>query len=206
MKNNLYKLLAIALFLFVVPGCTAVNQIRKEIDKSQQPQVLTSTDGKSQITVPGIWKKETELNDLATLQASNAFNELYIVSIPQSKADFTEEITLETITDFARDEVKSWVNDAQMSEAVPVLINGYSGRQFEVGGAVQGVKAKYIYTVLDAPENYYQILAWTLASRYEGNKGKLLEVVNSFKENNSANIEGPPAPPAPVESVKPTRK
>lgn len=206
MKNNLYKLLALPMLLFAAFGCTAVNQIKKEIDKTQQPQTIVSNDGKSQITVPGMWKKETELNDLATLQASNAFNELYVVSIPQSKADFTEEITLETITNFARDEVKSWVNDAQMSEAVPVSINGYAGRQFEVGGAVQGVKAKYIYTVLDAPENYYQILAWTLASRYEGNKEKLLEVVNSFKETNSATLEGPPAPPAPVESVKPKRK
>jgi hypothetical protein len=202
MKINWQNILAFALLLFAVVGCSTVNQIRKEIDKSQQPRVITSSDGKSQITVPGMWKQETDLNDAATLQASHRFNELYIVSIPQSKVDFVEGFTLDQLTDNAREDVKNWVKDINITEPAAITINNRPARQFEVSGTVDNIKAKYIYTVIDAPENYYQILAWTLTSRYESNKNQLLEVINSFRENESAMPDEPPPPPAPVKSKK----
>lgn len=198
MKVIWFKFLAAGLILFTVLGCSAINQIRKEIDKTQKPQVIISTDGKAQITVPGTWKQETELNELATLQVSNPFSDLYVIAIPNSKEDFTDEFNLDKITDLSREEMSNNVSNAETTNPVPTIVNGAPARQFEINGTVEGIKARYIYTVVDAPSSYYQILAWTTASKFESNKNTLLEVVNSFKETGAATVDEPPPPPAPA--------
>ena len=204
MKNNLQKFLAFGFLLFAALGCSAINQVRKEIDKTQQPQIITSVDAKTQITVPGTWKKETNLNEAATLQVSNAFQQLYLVVMTQTKEDVTEEVTLDKLTEISREDITGNVSNAQIGETVPLTINGYPARQFEISGTVEGFKAKYIYTVVEAPADFYQIAAWTLASRFESNKAELQEVINSFKETGISNGDLPP--PAPAEPPKPGKK
>ena len=54
-----------------------------------------------------------------------------------------------------------------MTEPISLTVNGYPARQFEAGGELEGIKAKYIYAVVETPQNFYQIMAWTLSSRVE---------------------------------------
>lgn len=146
------------------------------------PHVVTSNDGKSQLTVPGAWKVQTRLNEEAGLQVGNPVAEQYAIIISESKEDFTEEMTLEDFTGLIRQNAEELIKDPIISENKSLIINGYPAKQFEVAGSIDNIKAKWIYTLIDAPENYHQIMAWTLASRYEQNKPVLLEVTNSFKE------------------------
>jgi hypothetical protein len=201
MKNQWHKSIVFGVFLFAVLGCSLVGKIKEGIEKSQKPQVLTGTDGKFQLTVPGNWRTETVMNDVATLQASNRFSELYTVVIRESKEDISEAVDLDYYTEIVRGNLQKAATDVVMAEPVAVSINGYNARQFEASATVQNVKAKYIYAVLETPQGFYQIITWTLTSRYEKGKETLINVINSFKEINDGEKSLPPPPPPPPPAV-----
>jgi hypothetical protein len=201
MKNQWHKLIVFGVLLFAVLGCSLIGKVKDGIEKSQTPQVLTGTDGKFQLTVPGNWKTETDLNEEATLQAANRFSELYVIVIRESKEDFGETPTIDVVTDIVRDNLQKTASDAVLSESVPVNINGYNARQFEASATVQNMKAKYIYGVIETPQNYYQVITWTLASRYEKGRETLINVINSFKETGGGNVTFP-SPPPPAQKKK----
>ena len=182
MKNNLFALLVFAVFLTAVLGCSFFNKIQKEVAKTQTPQTLTATDGSCQIVVPGNWRVLPELNTEGAIQAGNMIGELYIVVIRENKADFGKKGTLDFFTNLARENFKQTAAEAVLSEPLALTINGHQARQFETSGEVQNIKAKYLYATVETDKNYYQIITWTLASRYEENKAQLSEVINSFKE------------------------
>jgi len=186
MKNNLSKLFALGILLTVVLGCSFFNKIQKEVAKTQAPQTLTGSDGSCQITVPGTWRTQSNLNNEATIQAGNLIGELYIVVLRESKADFGKKGNLDFFTNLVRDNFKQTAEEAVLSEPLPVTINGYQARQFETSGEVENIKAKYLYATVETEKNYYQIITWTLASRYADNKAQLSEVINSFKEIDAA--------------------
>ena len=194
MKKNLSKFLIFGLFLFVALGCGVFNKIKKEIEIAGEPQTLISTDGKSQITVPGNWKKQTDLHNDATLQAANLMGELYIIVIPESKQGLGKSIDLDYATKAVRESLNGTVSGLVLSEPVPTTINGLPARQFEASGEVEKLKVTYLYAIVDAPQSFYQVITWTLTPRFQSSKGKLQEVINSFKETGSNNEPPPPAP------------
>lgn len=197
MKTYKIKILTlIILFAAANFGCSAISQIKKEVDKSQSPQTLRATDGKSELTVPGTWSVQKGLNDQATLQAANPFAEQYAIVMSESKMDFTDDMNLDGYTKIMLDNVRETITDPVISETKSLTVNGYPARQFEVGGSVQNIKASWIYTLIDAPQNYHQILTWSTASKFGQNKPVLLEAVNSFKE-----LDGT-APPPPVSAAR----
>lgn len=183
MKNNLLKILPLIILLFVGLGCSALNQIKKKVEETQKPKVLDCTDRKCQMTVPGDWNVETELNDVANFQAGNRFKEQYAIVISDSKADFSDEMTLDEYVELTGKDMENSATDTDVSEIRSITINGYPAKQFEVGGTVEKIKVKWIYTFIDAPKNYHRILAWTLASKFNENKPVLSDVINSFKES-----------------------
>ncbi|HEX8735240.1 MAG TPA: hypothetical protein VF721_07970 [Pyrinomonadaceae bacterium] len=193
MKKNLSKLLIFGLFLFVVLGCGVFNKIKKEIESTQAPQTLISTDGKCQITVPGNWKKQTDLHDEATLQAGYLMGELYVIVLPETKQSFGSSVDIDYVTRAVREGLGGTVTGLVLSEPVPTIINGLPARQFEASGEVEKLKVTYLYAVVDAPQNYYQVITWTLTPRFQNNKGKLQEVISSFKETGGNSELPPPA-------------
>ncbi len=198
MKNIWHKLVVFGLFLFIALGCGAINQIKKEVEKTQSPQVLISTDGCCQITVPGTWRTDNSLNEQATLQASNRSGELYVAVIRESKGDYGKTANLDFLTNLLREHMRKTVSDSVLTEPIAVTIGGYPAKQFEVSGEVENIKVSYLYSVVDTPQNFYQVITWTLTSRMENNRPKLLEVINSFKEVNA----GDSLPPIPAATIK----
>jgi len=188
MKKNLSAFFVFGIFLTAVLGCSLFNKIKKEVEKTQTPQTLTASDGSSQIVVPGNWQTRSDLNDEATIQAGNLIGEVYVVVLRESKEDYGKKTDLDFFTNLVRDNFKGTVTEPVLSEPISLNINGHAAKQFETGGEMDNINIKYIYTTVETPKNYYQIITWTLASRYTENKVKLLEVSNSFKE-----IDGQPA-------------
>lgn len=190
MKTFFYKSIPIFAVLFFVLGCSLFNRVKNEIDKTQPPKVVTSPDGKTQLTVPGAWEERSDLNEEANLQAGNPVAEQYAIVISESREDFTADMTLENFAKLTQENAKTVIKDGVVSEPTSLTINGYPVKQFEISGSMQNINAKWIYAIVETPKNYHQIMAWTLASRYEQNKPVLLEVINSFKETET---NAPPA-------------
>jgi hypothetical protein len=198
-KKNLSKFLIFGVFLFAGLGCGVFNKIKSEIDNAQKPQVIISSDGKCQITAPGGWQKQTSLNDDASLQAANLRGELYVIVIPESKEGMDESVNLDLVTDAVKENLTKTVGGAIFSEPVSTVVNGLPAKQFEVSGEVEKLKVTYLYSIVDAPQSYYQVITWTLTPRFESSKGKLLEIINSFKETG---ISAAPPPMLPKPAAK----
>ncbi len=181
MKKNIHKFLAFGVLLLVVLGCSNFMKGFKSGIEGK-PQVMTNTDGTYQLTVPGNWSKQTDLNKEATLQAANPREELYVIVIKEPKTDFPKSATIDTVTDLVKDNAREAITNATFTEPLPTLINGNFARQFEVGGNVSNIDAKYLYTVIETQQYYYQVMTWTLADRFTKNKAKMRDVCNSFKE------------------------
>jgi hypothetical protein len=193
MKLTIKTLSPILVLAVFVLGCSYFNQVKKEIEKVQEPQIMTATDGKSQLSVPGTWSAQKDLNDNASIQAGNLLAEQYAIVISESKEDFSSKMTLNDYADVIRKSAKQTLTDAVLTETKPVTINGYPAVQFEVDGSVSNIKAKWLYTLVNAPNNFHQILAWSTASKYEKNKPVFVDVINSFKEIEGTTGTAPPA-------------
>lgn len=189
MKNKFLKILPLSFLLFVALGCSAISQLKKSVEETQKPKVLECADRKCQLTVPGSWKTQTDLNDVANLQAANPLAEQYAIVISESKQDFTGDVSLDDYVELITKDINTRITDAQITETRSITISGYPAKQIEVSGSVEKVKAKWIYTFIDAPKNFHQILAWTIASRYDSNRPVLLEVINSFKETDGVAVQ-----------------
>jgi hypothetical protein len=182
MKMNIHKFLVFGVLLFVILGCSSFMDGVKKGMAGGEPQIMTSTDGTYQLTVPGNWSKQTDLNSVATLQTANPREELYAIVIKESKSEFPSGTTIDSFAELAREGLKTNVVSPVITPAVPAGINGYSARQFEASGTVAGLQAKYLYAVVETSGSFYQIMTWTLANRYDDNKQKLQNVINSFVE------------------------
>lgn len=194
MKNYKKIILFFSLLIFAASvGCTAISSIKKEIDKAQTPQTIACTDGRCQLTVPGNWSVQTDLNAEANFQAANPMAEQYAIIISEAKTDFPPKTNLDGYTELIKQNAKGEVLDPVFGETRTIVVNDYPARQFEVSGTVDDVKANWIYTLVEAPKNYHQVLMWTTDTRYTANKPIFLEAVNTFKEIETSSI--PPVKP-----------
>ena len=182
MKNFHYKLIALGLLLCFVSGCSLVSRLKNEVEKSQSPKVITSTDNMCQVTVPGNWQKQTDLHDDATIQSASLIKEQYLIIIREDKQDFGSRFTLDSLTEIVRDNFKKAATETTLTVPITVNVNGYPARQFETSGEIDNLKIKYLYAIVETPHNYYQIITWTLSSKFDKNKTVFLDVINSFKE------------------------
>ena len=122
------------------------------------------------------------MHEDAVIQAASLIGEQYIIIIRENREDFGSKFTLDSLTDIARDNFKKGATDTFLSQPISVKINGYPARQFETSGEVDNIKVKYLYAIIETPQNYYQIITWTLSSKFDKNKSIFSEVINSFKE------------------------
>jgi hypothetical protein len=169
-----HNFIALVLLVCVVAGC-------KQMQSLSGPKVLKSPDGKFQLTVPGGWQDKPSLNAKASIGAANPLDEMYVIVITESKADFTAEMTLDEFTNVTRNSITSNLLTPEATQPQPVSVNGNSARAYEVDGVIKSVKLAYRIATVETPEHYHQIITWTLMSRKDSNRGALQQVIDSFR-------------------------
>lgn len=141
--------------------------------------------------VPGGWSADRTLNDGAVIQASNRFKEMYVIVLKEGKGDFTEDTTLQEYTQLASAGMQGNITEPEATEPVSTTVAGNSAMEYQLTGAVKKVKIKYLCSTVETPNHFYQIITWTLPSRFEQNQETLRGVTQSFRELGS---NPPPAP------------
>ena len=133
-KYNIQKLFIPLIFsiLFFSGGCQVANRIVKEVEKTQNPQIINGTDNRAQITVPGNWQKRTDLHDEAEIQAANLLKEQYVIVISESNIDFSDDMTLKDFTELIIGTSKETVKDGVITEVTSIKVDGYDAKQFEL--------------------------------------------------------------------------
>lgn len=192
--HRLYAFLGFGLIMFALSGCGLASFVKEVKEKSGKPTIVKSNDGQYELTIPGGWKKETKLHDEANIQASRAFEELYVVVISENKKDFADGTTLNDYTQIVREGMLGRIESAAMTDSTSVVVGKNPAMRFETHGVVEKIKAGYINTTVETRDAFHQVIAWTLDSRFEQNRAKLLEVVNTFKESGTdSSVPPPPA-------------
>lgn len=165
---------AIALLVFAGLAC-------KQFQNLARPKVLTSPDGKFQLTVPVGWQVRPELHERAGIKAANLLQETYVILITENKSDFSDDMTLDSFTELTQGAMIKRVTNGSASLPSPVTINDNEGRQYTLDGVVNGVKISYLVTAVETAANYHQIITWTLRSRMDQNRAVLKKVTESFR-------------------------
>ncbi len=148
-----------------------------------QPQgtVLTSADGRTQITVPEDWSSMTDLNAVASIQAANLNKEQYVIVIEDSKQDFSDA-SLDYHSEVTSQLIVDGLTAPEADAPVPMTVNGHAALQKEIRGSFDNINVIYLHTSIETPTHFYQVLTWSLKSRFEENRSIFEQVTQSFQE------------------------
>lgn len=184
------RLIPLFILILAASGCGS-NDIQATTDASNAPAetaapaiegtVMSSPDGRVQITTPDDWNAMSDLNDVAIIQAANLVKEQYIIVIDDSKEDFAEP-DLAQYSDVTSQLIVDGLAGAEVAAPTPLSINGNSALQKEIQGTIGDVNVAYLHTSIETDTHFYQLLSWTLKSRFDKNGPILKDVTNSFQE------------------------
>lgn len=165
----------------------AARESKTDLVLDNTGKVIVSQNGLSQISIPENWSIQKDLNDKAELQVSNSLQELYVIVLSESKLDFTE-MSLHKHSQLTREVLLENIKapDAVTSAPRQVTINGNSAVQYEIQASFENMNVVYLHTTVETKNNYHQILAWTLKSRFADSEAELQKVISSFTEIDQA--------------------
>lgn len=143
-------------------------------------KTLASRDGRLQVSVPESWNT-LELNEDASLQAGNIIAESYFVAIEDSKADLPG-FTLKDYADAVIESHAQGASDSKVKYTGAASLAGMEAIRYRVDSVVEELNLNYFFVFAESDEHYYQLISWSLASRFSGNEADMQQVINSFTE------------------------
>lgn len=173
-KRFAAALAALILIAVVSQGCGKVG--------NTTPRTIKSDDGLSQIVIPPGWKVRSDLNEEADIQVGDLRNNGYLIVLSESKIDF-EGIEYQEHSRLTREGFMETMEKGKITSGPSEIeINHRRAVKYEMQGSVNGVKIVYFHITVDGEKAFHQILAWTVPSQVEKNRGNIDFVVNSFQE------------------------
>jgi hypothetical protein len=148
-------------------------------DLAVKRQQIVSEDGKLSVTASGFWMKMPNLNKRATLQVGYKDKELYLIVITDPKST-VPNMTLKKHHQTTRERMLQKMQNSSSTETASLTIDGHPALQDEVTGTQDRTNIVYLHTTVDEGNDFQQILAWTLKSRWQKQNAELREATNSF--------------------------
>jgi hypothetical protein len=143
-------------------------------------KIVRSTNDQVQVAVPRSWIRQPKLHSDATLAVGNKSKELYLIVLSENKSAFPD-INLEKYAQKTKDNLISNLKSPYTSVRRELIIHNNRAIQYEIRGIREGVEVAYLHISVEHSQNYYQILAWTLRSRFRSKKDLLQQVIQSFQ-------------------------
>ncbi|GAA3443357.1 hypothetical protein [Planomonospora venezuelensis] len=155
-----------------------------QTEQSSPPAVpdgrtVTSTDGKSQLTIPADWETLSLLNE-ADVQVGNQAKEQYLMVITEDKASF--DLDLAGYGKLVIEQMQTKLTNTSAGEPQQLTINGAPAIQYELHGTAQGVRITYWVTLVQGAADFHQVLTWTLETKGEEHGPLLRDVTATFKD------------------------
>lgn len=194
--RNLSALLYLLLILFLVAGCAP-----------SEPTVVQDKSEDFEMTLPPGWSLNTknELDDRAQLQASNPPLDKYVVVLAENKKDLVE---LDIADRAAFSELtRRGFRDFKVEGPREMEIGGYPATQYTLRGNLDGFDVVYLHTVQETPDQYRQILAWTIESKFDSYQEEMQGLIKSIRDLKTPQAAGgsTPAAETPAAAQTPTK-
>lgn len=155
-RKILVSCLSLLTLLFAIGGSYSCK-------RQPATKVVTSYDGRFQVTVPGGWKEDNSLHEEAELEVAHRSTKMYAIVLAESKEDF-DKMTLQGHSDVTRTGLKESVTVEKEIGPVSLTIDGHPALQYEIQAVVDNTKIVYLHTTVESPTYFYQILTWTIPS------------------------------------------
>lgn len=146
-------------------------------------RTITDKSNSISVTKPALWFNIDSLNDDADIKIGNTIFEAYFIAIAENIKDFPQGYTLEQYSELTRGMIKQGAKDITENEDLSFTkINGMAARKYVLNATVSGIKIKYWHVTVKSNKRFYQLLTWSLPSRFESNKKNFEKVLLSFSE------------------------
>lgn len=141
-------------------------------------ETLNSDNG-LQMRIPDTWSADDQLNPVAVIQASNREAESYVVVISDLKDDLAEDATLEEFGEIAVEEFVSSLSDTEVTAPAEVEGSELDALRYGVTASADELELSYLFTVMETPDSFIQVIAWTLRSQMAEQRETLEAISNS---------------------------
>jgi len=176
MKNKSYLTLFFLLSLIAGTGCNFSNNQ----NRNTAGQTIISEDSLFSVTIPKGWTQVADhsLNDDADLQAQKLFGDQYFVAIIEAKADL--DYTFDEWMKKVMNRYLASMDNPSVTEGKDVLIDGQPAKQYEITMTKSRVRLTLLATYVNGKTHFAQILAWTLASKFQSSVDNLDAITHSI--------------------------
>lgn len=130
------------------------------------------------ISAEGGWRmRSTPLNPRAEISVSDEKNSRYFIVLRDSKADFSDDVTMEKYTELSKKILEENGGDERTLEIVESG-DGYYSCVCES----DEVKIRFLVFLKEGKKDFYQIMFWTTESKFDDSKDDFLRIADSFFE------------------------
>ena len=172
------KLLLLATLFFII-SC-------QENEKTQTIKIKNQYS----LDLPESLSLATNLNNEASLQYQNVFDDLYVIVIDESKQEinsYMEDNTdfppnLNGYTQLLKSGLQTSVTNPIFSETEKKQINGLKSHLISLSGKVDDYEIYYEFAHVEGKNHYYQVFVWTSLEKKNKLSPKMKKIINSFKE------------------------
>lgn len=178
MKHAIFQfsgMVAIAIAILSICGC-----------QPAEPQTHSFLNGQYQVTCPGNWSVQKELNAEADFQVGNLYNEAYMIVLSEPVSDFPDNFTLDDFSSLVNQNLMANVVGPEVSTTTAKEINGMPARSFTLSGTVDNIPVVYWVHVIQSDDHYHQILQWSLKDRFDSNRSDFKMAIESFRPSSNA--------------------
>ncbi len=149
--------------------------------RNTEYKIMRSSASSARLRVPKNWISGIADNPEASINAGNGFRESYVVMIEE---DFNLQAEGATLNDYGVavvNIISEGVEGADVLASSRINANGREGISYDLKGKVQGIGITYVIAVYATDTQVFQVIAWSLSSRFAGNEKVLRDVVASFE-------------------------
>jgi len=121
-----------------------------------------------------------QINPKAKLQFADTATESYIMVFIEPKKDLTGwNLTRHSMITMAH--LLSSVDMPTVSAPRNTMVGGYPAVQYEIQGAMQGMRISYLHTTVESPIAFAQVVGWSAESKWTADESVIRKVVSSVQ-------------------------
>lgn len=144
-------------------------------------QNLFSEDRRLSVSLPQTWQTRTNLSDFDSIGAADPQDETYLIVIEEPLAEFDGDISLHDYTRVVVSLMGDLLQEPQVhSKLRRYKINGLPAEELVLSGRIDGLDITYLLTTVESDRAFYQILSWTLSSKFQSRESLFRDITGSF--------------------------
>lgn len=121
----------------------------------------------------------------AILSKGDDYSEEYVAVVKEPKTDFQDGMTAQGYADVVNKH--NYLEGSTITDPIVTPLTGvsnpytYQAADYEITGAVDGVKIVYYTRYIATSSHFYQVITWTLPRQADQTKADLFAILESFK-------------------------